>query len=287
MAELDIRSEKPGLRAIMDKYEITAQKRFGQNFLIDENILNKIISAAEISKDDLVLEIGPGTGALTKLLCENAGFVKAVEIDKKLIPLLNDVLSGYDNLEIINSDVLKLDLAVIFSGETGCKDMKITANLPYYITTPVIMKILEEKLPVSSVTIMIQKEVSDRIRAVPGTKDYGSLSLAVQYYSKPVVVAQVGPECFYPRPKVGSVVLKLEIYKDKPVKAKNEELMFKLIRAAFNQRRKTLANAVSNYAGLDIGKEETERAIEKLGRKKNIRGEELSLEDFAYLSGLF
>ncbi len=286
MIENRINTKKTGLKAVMEKYDITAQKRFGQNFLTDENILEKITDSAEISKDDLVLEIGPGTGALTRRLCEKAKKVKAVEIDKKLIPLLEEELSCYDNLEIINKDVLKVDLSELFRDE-DCGSMKIAANLPYYITTPVIMKILEERLPVESVTVMIQKEVADRIRAVPGTKDYGSLSLAVQYFSKPTVVTQVGPECFYPRPKVGSAVLRLDIYKDKPIKADNEELMFKLIRAAFNQRRKTLVNAVKNYEGLNFTREEIERAIEKTGRKNTVRGEELSLEEFARLSGSF
>lgn len=272
----------------MEKYDITAQKRFGQNFLTDEKILEKIVDAADITKDDLVLEIGPGTGALTGKLCERAGAVRAVEIDKKLIPVLEETLSGFDNLKIINSDIMKEDLNSLFADdEKKYRDRKIAANLPYYITTPVLMKILESHLPVSSVTVMIQKEVADRIKAGPGTKDYGSLSLAVQYYSKPHVVVNVPPECFFPRPGVGSVVLKMEIYEDKPVKTENEELMFRLIRAAFNQRRKTLVNAVKNYEGLDFNRDEIEEAVKKIGKKVNVRGEELSLSEFAKMADLF
>lgn len=288
MTESRMESGKNSVRAVMERYDITAQKRYGQNFLTDENILEKIVAAADIKKDDLVLEIGPGTGALTKKLCEKAGAVKAVEIDKKLIPVLEDVLADHDELEIINADILKVDFNELFGNEEkSFKDMKIAANLPYYITTPVLMKILESHLPVSSVTVMIQKEVADRIKAAPGTKDYGSLSLAVQYYSKPVVVVNVPPECFIPRPKVGSVVLKLDIYKDKPIKTANEELMFKLIRAAFNQRRKTLVNALKNYEGLELEREEIESVLEKLGMDKSVRGEKLSLAEFAKMADCF
>ena len=288
MADLGYVSQKSSTRALMEKYDIRAQKRYGQNFLTDEKILEKIVDAADVKKDDLVLEIGPGTGALTRKLCERAGAVKAVEIDKKLIPVLEDSLGDLDNLEVINSDIMKEDLNSLFKDEEHrFKDRKIVANLPYYITTPVIMKILESHLPVSSVTVMIQKEVADRIKAGPGTKDYGSLSLAVQYHSKPLVVANVPPECFIPRPGVGSVVLKMEIYEDKPVKTENEELMFRLIRGAFNQRRKTLVNAVKNYEGLELDRNEIEKAVIKLGRKANVRGEELSLAEFAKMADFF
>lgn len=270
---------------VISRYGVRAQKKYGQNFLTDRNVLQKIVDVSEITPEDTVLEIGSGTGALTGLLCKNAGKVIAVEIDKKLIPVLEDVLREYDNVRLIEGDVLKLDLKELLKMEEK-SSIKLVANLPYYITTPIIMKLLEERLPFTSITIMIQKEVADRIKAVPGTKDYGSLSLAVQYFSKPDIVLSVPPSCFIPRPKVGSAVLKLGIYAEKPIQAENEELMFKLIRGAFNQRRKTLVNALCNYEGLELKKENVERAIEILGKKPAVRGEELSLEDFARLSGL-
>ena len=273
-------------RAALEKYEITAQKKYGQNFLIDENILEKIVSAADVAEDDLVLEIGPGLGALTGLLCERAGKVVCVEIDRKLIPVLEEKLGEYDNLTIINGDIMKLDIGEALSMRDSYKKVKVVANLPYYITTPVIMKLLQEFPGFDSITVMIQKEVADRINAKPSTKEYGSLSLAVQYYSKPETVVSVPPGCFFPQPKVGSVVLKLDIYEDRPVKPENEELMFKLIRASFNQRRKTMVNSLRNFPGLDLEKDEIERALDAIKKKPTARGEELSLSEFAKLSGL-
>ncbi|MCR5649590.1 MAG: 16S rRNA (adenine(1518)-N(6)/adenine(1519)-N(6))-dimethyltransferase RsmA [Lachnospiraceae bacterium] len=272
--------------AVLEKYGIRAQKKYGQNFLIDPNILGKIAEISQIGKDDLVLEIGPGIGSLTQILCERAGKVIAVEIDRKLIPVLKDTLSEYDNLTLINQDILKCSLTELLEEADGYKSVKVVANLPYYITTPVLMYILESEYPFECVTVMIQKEVADRIQADPRTKDYGSLSLAVRYYSNPVVAAQVSPSCFIPRPNVGSVILKLEVYRQKPVVAKDQELMFKLIRGSFNQRRKTLVNGLKNYAGLDLSKEQIENAIEKLGKKPSVRGEELSLSEFAALADI-
>ena len=272
--------------AVLEKYGIRAQKKYGQNFLIDQNILEKIAQTSQIGKDDLVLEIGPGLGALTQILCERAGRVIAVEIDKKLIPVLEETLSGYDNLSLINEDILKCDLKDLLKEGDRYGSVKVVANLPYYITTPVLMFLLESRYPFESVTVMIQKEVADRIKAGPSTKDYGSLSLAVQYYSQPVVALQVPPSCFIPRPGVGSVVLKLGIYREKPVEAKDEELLFRLIRGSFNQRRKTLVNGLKNYAGLDLSKEQIESAIEKLGKKPSVRGEELTLSEFAELADI-
>ncbi|MCR5746436.1 MAG: 16S rRNA (adenine(1518)-N(6)/adenine(1519)-N(6))-dimethyltransferase RsmA [Lachnospiraceae bacterium] len=272
--------------AVIEKYGIRAQKKYGQNFLIDENILKKIADASGVTKEDLVLEIGPGIGTLTQILCEKAGVVVAVEIDKKLIPVLEDTLSEYDNVKIVNADILKCDLDALIEEYGNYERIKVVANLPYYITTPVLMRILESDLPLSSVTVMIQKEVADRIKAGPSTKDYGSLSLAVQYYSRPSIAAEVSPSCFIPRPGVGSVVLHLSMYDEKPVKTKDPELMFALIRGSFNQRRKTLVNGLKNYAGLDYSKEEIEEAIERLGKKPAVRGEELTLEEFAGLADI-
>lgn len=272
--------------AILEKYGIRAQKKYGQNFLTDENILGKIADISQVGKDDLVLEIGPGLGTLTQILCERAGRVVAVEIDKKLIPVLEETLSEYDNLTLINEDILKCDLRELLKSKDGCSRVKVVANLPYYITTPVMMYLLESEYPFESLTVMIQKEVADRIKAGPSTKEYGSLSLAVQYYGDPVVAAHVPPSCFIPRPNVGSVVLKIDIYKEKPVTAKDQELLFKLIRGSFNQRRKTLVNGLKNYAGLEFTKEEIEAAIEKLGKKASVRGEELTLSEFARLADI-
>lgn len=272
--------------AILEKYGIRAQKKYGQNFLIDENILEKIADISQVGKEDLVLEIGPGLGTLTQILCERAGGVVAVEIDKKLIPVLEETLSEYDNLTLINEDILKCDISELLKCKDGCSRVKVVANLPYYITTPVMMYLLESEYPFESLTVMIQKEVADRIKAGPSTKDYGSLSLAVQYYGNPVVSAQVAPSCFIPRPNVGSVVLNIGIYKEKPVTVKDQELMFKLIRGSFNQRRKTLVNGLKNYAGLEFTKEEIEAAIEKLGKKPSVRGEELTLSEFAGLADI-
>ena len=269
---------------ILQKYHFNFQKKFGQNFLIDTHVLEKIISAAGITKDDMVLEIGPGIGTMTQYLACAARKVVAVEIDKALIPILEDTLSDYDNARVINNDVLKVDIAKLAEEENGGKPIKVVANLPYYITTPIIMGLFENHVPIKSITVMVQKEVADRMQVGPGTKDYGALSLAVQYYAKPYIVANVPPNCFMPRPKVGSAVIRLERYEEPPVKVKDEKLMFRIIRASFNQRRKTLANGLKNSAELDYTKEEIEAAIEALGRGASIRGEALTLEEFAKLA---
>ena len=269
---------------VLQKYNFVFQKKFGQNFLIDTHVLDKIIAAAEITKDDFVLEIGPGIGTMTQYLACAARKVVAVEIDKALIPILEDTLSDYDNARVINNDVLKVDIAKLAEEENGGKPIKVVANLPYYITTPIIMGLFENHVPIKSITVMVQKEVADRMQVGPGTKDYGALSLAVQYYAKPYIVANVPPNCFMPRPKVGSAVIRLERYEEPPVKVKDEKLMFRIIRASFNQRRKTLANGLKNSAELDYTKEEIEAAIEALGRGGSIRGEALTLEEFAKLA---
>ena len=269
---------------VLQKYNFVFQKKFGQNFLIDTHVLDKIIAAAEITKDDFVLEIGPGIGTMTQYLACAARKVVAVEIDKALIPILEDTLSDYDNARVINNDVLKVDIAKLAEEENGGKPIKVVANLPYYITTPIIMGLFENHVPIKSITVMVQKEVADRMQVGPGTKDYGALSLAVQYYAKPYIVANVPPNCFMPRPKVGSAVIRLERYEEPPVKVKDEKLMFRIIRASFNQRRKTLANGLKNSAELDYTKEEIEAAIEALGRGASIRGEALTLEEFAKLA---
>ena len=270
--------------AVLNRYKFAFQKKFGQNFLIDTHVLDKIIAAAEITKDDFVLEIGPGIGTMTQYLACAARKVVAVEIDKALIPILEDTLSDYDNARVINNDVLKVDIAKLAEEENGGKPIKVVANLPYYITTPIIMGLFENHVPIKSITVMVQKEVADRMQVGPGTKDYGALSLAVQYYAKPYIVANVPPNCFMPRPKVGSAVIRLERYEEPPVKVKDEKLMFRIIRASFNQRRKTLANGLKNSAELDYTKEEIEAAIEALGRGASIRGEALTLEEFAKLA---
>lgn len=269
---------------VLQKYNFNFQKKFGQNFLIDTHVLEKIIEESRITKDDFVLEIGPGIGTMTQYLCENAREVAAVEIDKNLIPILADTLSAYDNVEVINDDILKVDINKLAEEKNGGKPIKVVANLPYYITTPIIMGLFESHVPIDSITIMVQKEVADRMQVGPGTKDYGALSLAVQYYAKPYIVANVPPNCFMPRPKVGSAVIRLERYEEPPVKVKDEKLMFRIIRASFNQRRKTLANGLKNSAELDYTKEEIEAAIEALGRGASIRGEALTLEEFAKLA---
>jgi 16S rRNA (adenine1518-N6/adenine1519-N6)-dimethyltransferase len=269
---------------VLQKYNFVFQKKFGQNFLIDTHVLDKIIAAAEITKDDFVLEIGPGIGTMTQYLACAARKVVAVEIDKALIPILEDTLSDYDNARVINNDVLKVDIAKLAEEENGGKPIKVVANLPYYITTPIIMGLFENHVPIKSITVMVQKEVADRMQVGPGTKDYGALSLAVQYYAKPYIVANVPPNCFMPRPKVGSAVIRLERYEEPQVKVKDENLMFRIIRASFNQRRKTLANGLKNSAELDYTKEEIEAAIEALGRGASIRGEALTLEEFAKLA---
>lgn len=260
------------------------QKKFGQNFLIDTHVLDKIIRAAEIDKDDMVLEIGPGIGTMTQYLACAAKKVVAVEIDRALIPILEDTLEGYDNVRIINEDVLKVDIRALAEEENSGRPVKVVANLPYYITTPIIMGLFENHVPVKSITVMVQKEVADRMQVGPGTKDYGALSLAVQYYAKPYIVANVPPNCFMPRPKVGSAVIRLERHEKPPVEVKDEKLMFRLIRASFNQRRKTLANGLKNSPELDFEKEQIEEAILSLGKGASVRGEALTLEEFAALA---
>ena len=271
---------------VIQKYDFDFQKKFGQNFLIDERVLEKIISAAEVNKDDFVLEIGPGIGTMTQYLAENAREVMAVEIDKNLIPILSDTLSAYDNVSILNADILKVDIAKIVEEKNGGKPVKVVANLPYYITTPIIMGLFESHVPIDSITVMVQKEVADRMQTGPGNKDYGALSLAVQYYADPYIVANVPPNCFMPRPKVGSAVIRLTCHQEKPVQVQDEKLMFNIIRASFNQRRKTLANGLKNAATLDFTKEEVEAAIDALGKGASVRGETLTLEEFAKLSDL-
>lgn len=269
---------------VLKKYNFTFQKKYGQNFLIDTHVLNKIIRAAKIHQDDFVLEIGPGIGTMTQYLAQAAGQVTAVEIDRALIPILEDTLSEFENVRIINEDVLKLDLRKLAEEATGGKPIKVVANLPYYITTPIIMGLFEKHVPIESITVMVQKEVADRMQAVPGTKDYGALSLAVQYYAKPYIAAFVPPNCFMPRPKVGSAVICLSCHETPPVQVKDENLLFKIIRASFNQRRKTLANGLSNASDLSVPKEIIKEGIEKIGKGTGVRGETLTLEEFARLS---
>ena len=272
---------------ILKKYDFMFQKRFGQNFLIDTHVLEKIIKSAEITKDDLVLEIGPGIGTMTQYLCENAREVIAVEIDKNLIPILeNDTLAQYDNVTIINEDILKLDLNALVQERNGGKRIKVVANLPYYITTPIIMGLFESHVPLQNITVMVQKEVADRMQAGPDSKDYGALSLAVQYYATPYIAANVPQNCFMPRPNVGSAVIRLTLHEEPPVKVKDEAFLFALIRASFNQRRKTLVNGLTNAAELNLSKEEVQTALEKMGLSVTIRGEALTLEQFAELSNL-
>ena len=279
--------------AILKKYDFTFQKKFGQNFLIDPHVLEKIVDAADIGKDDLVLEIGPGIGTVTQYLCEAARQVIAVEIDRKLIKILKDTLSAYDNVEVINEDILKVDIAALVEEKNNGKPIKVVSNLPYYITTPIIMTLLEKRVPVTDMTLMMQEEVARRMQAAPGNKDYGALSLAVQYYSVPYIAAFVPQNCFMPRPNVGSAVVNLKCHEKPPVEVMDEELMFKLIKASFAQRRKTLQNGLANSAELDFTKEEITEAIlkmqELLGMKQNplIRGETLTLKEFACLSDVF
>jgi 16S rRNA (adenine1518-N6/adenine1519-N6)-dimethyltransferase len=268
---------------ILNKYKFIFQKKFGQNFLIDTHVLDKIVQAAEITKEDFVLEIGPGIGTLTQYLCENAREVVAVEIDKMLIPILEDTLSEYDNITVINQDILKLDLNALVQERNGGKPIKVVANLPYYITTPIIMDLFERHLPLVNVTVMVQKEVADRMQASPGGKDYGALSLAVQYYAEPYIAANVPPNCFMPRPNVGSAVIRLTLHEDAPVKVADEKLLFKMIRASFNQRRKTLVNGLNNSPELSFDKEQIAQALSSLHLPENIRGEALTLGQFAAL----
>ena len=267
---------------ILQKYHFTFQKKFGQNFLIDTHVLDKIIRSAEITKEDMVLEIGPGIGTMTQYLAEAAGKVVAVEIDRNLIPILSETLKDYDNVRIINEDVLKVDIRKLAEEENGGRPIKVVANLPYYITTPIIMGLFENQVPVESITVMVQKEVAQRMQTGPGSKDYGALSLAVQYYADPYIVANVPPNCFMPRPKVGSAVIRLTRHAVPPVEVEDEKLMFSVIRAAFNQRRKTLYNGLKNSG--EFEEEIIREAIEQLGKGANVRGEVLTLEEFARLS---
>ena len=271
---------------IIQKYGFNFQKKFGQNFLIDTHVLERIIEESGITKDDCILEIGPGIGTMTQYLCENAREVIAVEIDKALIPILEDTLSAYDNVTVINDDILKVDVQKIVDEKNGGKPIKVVANLPYYITTPIIMGLFESHLPLKSITIMVQKEVADRMQVGPGTKDYGALSLAVQYYAKPEIVANVPPNCFMPRPNVGSAVIRLTKYEEPPVFVENEEFMFSLIRATFNQRRKTLVNAIGNAPNLNITKEMVAEVLSEMGESATVRGETFTLEKFAEFSNL-
>lgn len=274
-------------KEIINKYSFAFQKKFGQNFLIDSNVLESIIRGAEITKDDFVLEIGPGIGTMTQYLCEAARQVVAVEIDKMLIPILEDTLSEYDNVEVINQDVLKVDIKSLAEEKNNGKPIKVVANLPYYITTPIIMGLFESGVPIDSITIMVQKEVADRMQTGPGSKDYGALSLAVQYYATAKVILNVSATCFMPRPNVDSAVIKLTRHKEPTVNVADEKLMFKIIRASFNQRRKTLVNGLKNSPELSFSKEQIVKAIEKIGKSETIRGEALTLEEFAELANAF
>ena len=273
-------------KAVLDKYHFVFQKKYGQNFLIDTGVLEKIIREAGVTKDDFVLEIGPGIGTMTQYLCESAREVAAVEIDKALIPILKDTLSPYDNVTVINEDILKVDINRLAQEKNGGRPIKVVANLPYYITTPIIMGLFESHVPIDSITIMVQKEVADRMKTGPGSKDYGALALAVQYYADPQIVANVPPNCFMPRPKVGSAVIRLKRHAQPVVNVSDEKLMFRLIRASFNQRRKTLANGLKNAPDIPLEKEEIEAVITELGKPLTIRGEALTLEEFAALSEL-
>ena len=272
---------------VLQKYGFVFQKRFGQNFLIDTRVLERIIEASEITKDDFVLEIGPGIGTMTQYLAEAAREVTAVEIDDALIPILKDTLKEWDNVTVLHGDILKTDIRKIADEKNQGRPIKVVANLPYYITTPIIMGLFESHVPVDSITVMVQKEVADRMQTGPGSKDYGALSLAVQYYAEPKIVANVPPNCFMPRPKVGSAVIRLTRHQNPPVTTLDEKLMFRLIRASFNQRRKTLSNSLKNSQELPYSKEEVEAAITECGLPLNIRGEALTLEQFARLSDTF
>ncbi len=271
---------------VLQKYQFNFQKKYGQNFLIDTRILEQIIAAAGVSRDDFVLEIGPGIGTMTQYLCEAAREVVAVEIDNNLIPILQDTLGAYDNVEVINEDILKVDIRKLAQERNGGRPIKVVANLPYYITTPIIMGLFESHVPIDSITIMVQKEVADRMQVGPGTKDYGALSLAVQYYAVPEIVVNVPPSCFMPQPKVGSAVIRLTRHEQTPVDVRDEKLLFQVIRASFNQRRKTLANGLNNFPAITLSKEEIQSAIEELGVPVTVRGEALTLEQFARLSNI-
>ena len=272
--------------AVLQKYQFNFQKKFGQNFLIDMHVLEKIMDAAGVGSEDCVLEIGPGIGTMTQMLAERAAKVIAVEIDNNLIPILQDTLSAYDNVKIIHNDILKLDLRQLVEEENEGRPIKVVANLPYYITTPIIMGLFEAEVPLDSITVMVQKEVADRMKSGPGNKDYGALSLAVQYYSDPVIAANVPPNCFIPRPNVGSAVIVLHRHQTPAVSVNNEKMMFRLIRASFNQRRKTLVNGLNNAPDIPFSKEQITEALEQMGLKANIRGEALTLEQFAELTNI-
>ena len=272
---------------VIQKYQFAFQKRFGQNFLIDAHVLEKIVSAAGITKDDCVLEIGPGIGTMTQYLAESAGQVIAVEIDTNLLPILADTLKDYSNVKVINQDILKVDINELVKEYNNGRPIKVVANQPYYITTPIIMGLFESNVPIDNITVMVQKEVADRMQVGPGSKDYGALSLAVQYYASPYIVANVPPNCFIPRPNVGSAVIRLTRYQEPPVQVKDPKLMFKLIRASFNQRRKSLQNGLNNSPEISFSKEEITKAIESLGVSPSVRGEALSLEQFAQLANYF
>lgn len=272
--------------AVLQKYQFHFQKKYGQNFLIDTSVLERIIKAAQIGPEDCVLEIGPGIGTMTQYLAENAGKVIAVEIDKALIPILEETLAPYGNVIVLQGDILKVDVGELAEEYNGGKPLQVVANLPYYITTPIIMGLFEKNVPLKSITVMVQKEVADRMQAKPGTKDYGALSLAVQYYARPEVVANVPPNCFMPRPNVGSTVVKLERFAVPPVEVKDEKFMFALIRAAFGQRRKMLVNALSGAGELDLSKEKITEALVETGISEQIRGERLSLDEFARLADI-
>ena len=276
-----------GTMSVLNEFGLRAKKKYGQNFLINRGIVDQIVDAAEISKEDCVLEIGPGIGTMTQYLADSAREVTAVEIDDALIPILKDTLKEWDNVNVIHGDILKTDIRKIADEKNQGRPIKVVANLPYYITTPIIMGLFESHVPVDSITVMVQKEVADRMQTGPGSKDYGALSLAVQYYAKPEIVANVPPNCFMPRPKVGSAVIRLTRHQNPPVTAKDEKLMFRIIRASFNQRRKTLANGLKNSQELNYTKEQVEAAITECGLPLNIRGETLTLEQFAKLSDIF
>ena len=269
---------------LLQSHDFTVQKKYGQNFLVDERVVEKIIAAAGITKEDCVLEIGPGMGSLTQYLAEAAGHVVAVEIDRMLVPILQETLRDYDNVTVLNQDILKTDIMELTQRYHDGAPVKVVANLPYYITTPIIMQLLESRMPLRSITVMVQKEVADRMQAKPGSKDYGALSLAVQYYSRPQIAANVPPNCFIPRPKVGSAVIHLDCEGMPVLDVKDEKLLFALIRASFNQRRKTLVNGLKNAPGLSFDREQILNAVKKLGWKETVRGEELTLEQFAYLA---
>lgn len=272
--------------SILQKYQFVFQKKYGQNFLVDTHVLEKIMDAAEITKEDCVVEIGPGIGTMTQYLAERAGAVVAVEIDRKLMPILEETLAAYDNVTVLNEDIIKVDLNRIVEEKNHGKPVKVVANLPYYITTPIIMSLFESHVPLKSVTVMVQKEVAERMQAGPGTKNYGALSLAVQYYAKPEVVANVPPNCFIPRPNVGSAVIRLTRYEEYPVAVRDENFLFALIRASFNQRRKTLANSLANAQNLSLTREQVAAALEKMQLSPTVRGEALTLEQFAALADL-